>query len=124
MGCSSAPKQHGFDGAVATFNAVTAYTGTIDSGASPFTTIQNPFPGGLREPEGNEKGSRRYGITDHLDQNRVNPYNQQWQVSIQRSPGASCRGGLCGHAQPETVGGFNLNENRPVLALGADETKK
>jgi len=41
-----------FTGGVATFNAVTPYVGTTDSGATPFTTLRNPFPAGLRGPEG------------------------------------------------------------------------
>ncbi|MFB3905206.1 MAG: carboxypeptidase regulatory-like domain-containing protein [Acidobacteriota bacterium] len=119
----------GFDGAVATFNAVTTYTGTIDSGATPFTTIQNPFPGGLRGPEGNSKGlAARYGDSlTIMDQNRVNPYNQQWQISLQRElPGAFvAEGAYVGMLSLKRLESFNLNEKPDeYLVLGADETKK
>jgi hypothetical protein len=119
----------GFDGAVATFNAVTAYIGTIDSGATPFTTIQDPFPDGLRQPEGSEKGlAAAYGDSlTILEQNRVNPYNEQWQFGIQRElPGnIVVEGAYVGMLSLKLLESFNLNEKPDkYLALGTEETKK
>jgi hypothetical protein len=75
----------GFLGAVNTFNAVTPYVATIDA-ATPFTTLANPFPGGLQQPLGSSPGLRA-GLGDSIefwDTRRVSPYNQQWQFSVQR----------------------------------------
>lgn len=120
---------YAFDGAVATFDAVTLYVGTTDGGASPYTTIQNPFPEGLREAEGASVGlAARYGDPlTILEQNRVNPYNQQWQLSVQRElPGGFlAEGAYVGMLSLKRLESFNLNEKLDkYLALGSDDTKK
>jgi hypothetical protein len=40
----------GFLADVGVFNATTPFVGTIDSGATPFSTLANPFPEGFRQP--------------------------------------------------------------------------
>jgi hypothetical protein len=104
----------GFDGSVGTFSAVTSYVGTIDSGATPFTTLASPFPSGIRQPEGTVNGLvARYGDSlTFFDQHRVNPYNQQWQLGLQREfPGQilveAAYMGMLSLKQLET---FNLSE--------------
>ncbi len=118
-----------FDGTVATFNAITPFVGTIDAGATPFTTLANPFPAGLRGPEGSELGlAARYG--DNLtafDAGRVNPYNQQWQFSIQRQlPGQIVvEAAYAGMLSLKQLESFNLNEKPDrFLALGAAENNR
>lgn len=119
----------GFDGSVGTFNAVTPYVGTIDNGATPFTTLANPFPGGIRNPQGNEKKLlARYGDSlTFFNQNRVNPYNQQWQLSIQREfPGQLLvEVGYNGMLSLKQLESFNLNEKPDRFnALGAEENRR
>ncbi len=118
-----------FDGSVATFNAVTPYVGTIDAGATPFTTLANPFPAGLQAPEGRARGlAARYG--DNLtffDLGRVNPYNQQWQFGVQRQlPGqVVVEAAYSGMLSLKQLESFNLNE-RPdaYLHLGTAENTR
>jgi hypothetical protein len=119
----------GFDGAIATFSAATPYVGTVDSGATPFATLANPFPGGLRLPQGSEAGlAARYGDSlSFFNQTRVNPYNQQWQFSVQRQlPGAAVlEAAYVGMLSLKILEAFNLNEKPDAyLSLGAEEDKK
>ena len=102
-----------FLGAVNTFNAVTPYVATVDS-ATPFTTLANPFPGGLQQPSGNSLGLRA-GLGDNIEfwnTRRVSPYNQQWQVSIQRElPWAIvAEAAWVGMHAVKQFESFNLNE--------------
>jgi hypothetical protein len=120
---------YGFDGSVATFNAVTQYLGTNDGGATPYTTIQNPFPDGLREAEGTANGlAAAYGDSlNILEQNRVNPYNQQWQLSVQRElPGGFlAEGAYVGMLSLKLLENFNLSEKPDeYLALRSAENNK
>jgi hypothetical protein len=116
----------GFAGDVATFNAVTPYVGTTDSGATPFTTLRNPFPAGLRGPEGAEKGlAARYGDSlTAFDVGRLNPYSQQWQFSIQRELPSQMvvEAAYAGMLSLKQLESFNLNEKPDqYIALGAAE---
>jgi hypothetical protein len=115
-----------FSGSVSTFGAVTTYTGTIDSGATPFTTLANPFPGGAVQPKGSTVGlAGQYGDSlVVLDQNRVNPYNQQWQFSIQRQLPwrIALEGAYVGMLSLKQLESFDLNEKPDqYLALGTQE---
>jgi hypothetical protein len=73
-------------GSVGTFDAVTPYVGTTDSGATPFTTIANPFPAGFKTALGTSAGlmSQVGDSLSFVNPNRVSPYNQQWQISVQQ----------------------------------------
>jgi hypothetical protein len=73
-------------GSVGTFNAVTNYVSSQDGGATPYTTIENPFPNGLVQPIGSSIGlmAQVGNSLSFLNPNVVSPYNQQWQMSIQR----------------------------------------
>ncbi|MFB3829334.1 MAG: carboxypeptidase regulatory-like domain-containing protein [Bryobacteraceae bacterium] len=113
-----------FQGSVATFDAVTTYIASLDNNATPATTLANPFPYGLRPAQGTTPGlGARYG--DNLtvsDQYRVNPYTQQWQVSIQREfPGRilleTAYVGALTVKSPET---FDLNEMPDVYRKPAE----
>ena len=121
--------QTDFLGAVGTFNSVTNYTGTIDNGATPYTTLANPFPTGVRKPRGSEAGlAAQYGDTlTVFDQNRVNPYNEQWQISLQRAlPGQMVvEAAYVGMLSLKEMQSFNLNEKPdPYLALGTAENNR
>jgi len=118
-----------FLGTVGTFNSVTSYPATIDNGGTPFTTLSNPFPSGLRKPQGSEQGlAAQYGDSlTVLDQNRVNPYNQQWQFSIQRAlPGQMMiEAAYVGMLSLKQLESFNLNEKPDqFLALGTAENNR
>ncbi len=121
--------QTDFLGSVGSFNTVTSYTGSIDNGATPFTTLANPFPTGVRQPRGNTAGlAAQYGDSLTIfDQKRVNPYNQQWQFSIQRAlPGQMMvEAAYVGTLSLKTLQSFDLNEKPDrYLALGAAENNK
>jgi hypothetical protein len=83
---SSQTYNSGFLGEVGAFNSVTPYVGTIDNGATIATTINNPFPNGLQQPVGSSVGllAQVGNSLSYYDRNRVSPYNEQWQFSIQR----------------------------------------
>ncbi len=115
-----------FFGGLGVWNAVTPYVGTVDNGATAYTTLANPFPQGLRQPLGSSVGlmAQVGDSIGFLGEPRVNPYNGQWQFSIQRELPARtlveiAYMGMHSVKQPES---FNLNEKPDVyLALGADE---
>lgn len=117
-----------FDGNIATFNTSTSYLGSTDAGATPFTTLADPFPTGMREIQGASLGlAARYGDSlTVFDPNRVNPYNQQWQLSVQRGlPGDMLlEVAYAGMLSLKQLDAFNLNEKPDrFLALGAQESK-
>jgi hypothetical protein len=69
------------------YSLAATYVGTTDNGATPFTTLSNPFPSGLPPISGNKLGlaSRVGNSLSFIDQSRVIPYAQQWQFSLQQS---------------------------------------
>ena len=73
-------------GSVGTFNSVTPFVGTTTNYATPSATLANPFPNGLIQPVGSSVGlMAQVGNTfTALDSNRVSPYTEQWQISLQR----------------------------------------
>ncbi len=75
-----------FNDSASTFNATTSYVASTDSNATPYTTFGNPFPTGLITPRGSALGLAEFygGSLEFIDQNRVSPYNEQWQLGIQR----------------------------------------
>jgi hypothetical protein len=103
-----------FDGSIATFDAATTHVGTTDGGATVNWTLSQPFQAGLRKAEGNTKGlGARYGDTlTVFNQHRVNPYNQQWQLSIQRElPGKTViEVAYVGMLTVKQLESYNLNE--------------
>ncbi|MEK7404973.1 MAG: TonB-dependent receptor [Acidobacteriota bacterium] len=118
-----------FFGSLGVFNAVTPYVGTIDNGATPFTTLADPFPAGLRAPEGSAVGLMAQ-VGDSLslfDDRRVSPYNHQWQLSLQRELPARTllEVAYVGMHSLKQVESFNLNEKPDrYLALGAAENTR
>jgi len=119
----------GFLGDVGAFNASTPYVGSIDGGASLFTTLANPFPSGLRDPQGAAVGLLAQ-IGDSLsffDDQRVSPYNQQWQFSIQRELPSQIlvEAAYMGMRSLKQFESFDLNEKPDrFLAQGAAENTR
>jgi outer membrane receptor protein involved in Fe transport len=108
------------------FNANTSYVASINSNATPYTTLADPFPAGLVLPRGSSVGlAEYYGSSfEFIDQNRVSPYNEQWQFGIQReAPGQLLIDmSYMGMHSLKQVGSFNLNEKPDYyLSLGAAE---
>jgi hypothetical protein len=119
----------GFLGDVGAFNAVTPYVGSVDGDATPFTTLANPFPNGLRRPAGSAAGLNAQ-IGDSLsffDSRRVSPYNQQWQFSVQREMRARVlvEAAYAGMLSLKQFENFDLNEKPDrYLAQGAAENTR
>ncbi len=78
----------GNPGTVASFNATTNYASSTNSDRTvlPGIGLTNPFPAGLVLPTGSSLGLRtELGNSIAVNyQNRVLPYSQQWQLSVQR----------------------------------------
>jgi hypothetical protein len=119
----------GFLADIGVFNATTPFVGTIDNGATPFATLANPFPVGLRAPVGASAGLQAQ-IGDAIaffDEHRVSPYNQQWQVSLQRQlPSRTVvEAAYVGMLSLKQFESFNLNEKPDqYLALGTAENTR
>jgi hypothetical protein len=116
----------GFFGALNVFNAVTPYVGSTDNGATIATTLANPFPAGLIQPVGTPVGLlAQIGDTlSFFDDKRVNPYNQQWQLSVQQQLPARLLFEIAymGMHNIKQIESFNLNEKPDrFLALGRAE---
>lgn len=112
------------EGAVGAFNANTSYVASIDSNATLFTTIENPFPNGLQKQLGASVGlmAQAGSSLEFSDINRVSPYNQQWQVGVQRElPGqVLAEVAYLGMLSVKELESFNLNEMPDqYLPLGA-----
>jgi hypothetical protein len=119
----------GFFGALNAFNAVTSYVGSTDNFATPFATLVNPFPTGLLTPVGPEVGlmAQAGDSLSIFDSRRVNPYNQQWQFSVQHELPASVlvEAAYVGMHSLKQIESFNLNEKPDqYLALGTAENNR
>lgn len=116
----------GFYGAVNVFNSQTPFVSSTDNGATPFTTLADPFPAGLRQPQGSAAGLMAQ-VGDSLtifDHRRVNPYNQQWQLSVQQELPARVlfEVAYMGMHSVKQIESFNLNEKPDIyLPLGRAE---
>ncbi|MCI0626758.1 MAG: TonB-dependent receptor [Acidobacteria bacterium] len=120
---------NGFFGANGVFDAVTPFIGTIDNGATPFNTLANPFPAGLPQPPGSSAGllARVGDDLSYWDFSRVNPYSEQWQLSIQRELPSRMllEAAYVGMHSLKQIENFNLNEKPDqFLALGAQENTR
>jgi hypothetical protein len=110
-------------GSVGTFDAVTSYVGTTDSGATPFTTLANPFPGGFRTALGTTAGlmSQVGDSLSFVNPNRVSPYNQQWQISVQHELPSNVvvEAAYVGMLSVKELESYNLNDLPDIyLPLG------
>jgi hypothetical protein len=125
---SSLAYNNNFLGDSSAFSATTQYVSSLDDGATPATTIANPFPNGLRSPLGSAAGLMA-DVGDAVtfyDTRRVAPYNQQWQFGVQRQlPFAMViDASYVGMLSLKQLENFNLNEKPDVyLAQGAAENR-
>ncbi|NWF85497.1 MAG: TonB-dependent receptor [Bryobacteraceae bacterium] len=109
-----------------TFSTNIPYIGTVDRGATPYTTLANPFPQGVPKPTGNSEG-RAALIGDSISpvhHPKVLPYNQQWQFGFQRElPWQSkFEANFLRVLNVKGIEGFNLNETPDLyLPLGTAE---
>ncbi|MBL8218797.1 MAG: hypothetical protein JNL62_06195, partial [Bryobacterales bacterium] len=105
------------------------YVGTIDGGATPATTFRNPFPNGVAQALGASPGlAAQFGnALTFYNPARVNPYNQQWQFSIQRELPSQTLVDIAylGMLSLKQFESFNLNEKPDrFLALGTAENTR
>ena len=118
-----------FLGQIGAFDSVTPYVGTTDNGATPFTTLANPFPNGLRAPAGSSAGLNAQigNALTFLNPTRVSPYNQQWQISLQRQLPSNIvvEAAYVGMFSLKEFQAFNLNElPDQFLAQGTAQNNK
>ena len=110
-------------GTFPTFSPSSTFIGSTD-GATVFTTISNPYPNGLQAVVGSSLGVASYAgnsIT-MLNPNRVSPYNQQYQFSIQQQLPSQIviEAGYMGMHSVKELESYNLNDTPlSVLALGS-----
>jgi len=119
----------GFLADVGVFNATTPLVGSIDNGATPYATLANPFPEGLRLPVGASAGlmAQAGDSLSFFDDRRLSPYNQQWQLSVQRELPAQTlvEAAYVGMLSLKQFESFNLNEKPDQYrALGAAENNR
>ncbi|MEK7752180.1 MAG: TonB-dependent receptor, partial [Acidobacteriota bacterium] len=112
-----------------TYSLAAPYVATTDGGATPYTTISNPYPQGLPPVLGNALGlaSRLGSSVDFVNQYRVLPYAQQWQFSIQQSLPSRIRleAAFVRMLSVKGLESFNLSEKPDrYLALGAEENRR
>jgi hypothetical protein len=110
-----------------TFSTNITYIGTVDRGATPYTTLANPFPQGVPKPTGNKEGRAALlgdAISVAVNHTKVAPYNQQWQFGFGRElPWRSkFEANFLRVLNVKGIESFNLNEKPDIfLAYGADE---
>jgi hypothetical protein len=110
-------------GAFPTFSPTTPYVGSTDSGATPYTTLSNPFPNGLQAVVGSSLGlaSQAGNSVTLLNPNRVSPYNQQWQFSVQQELPSNIvmEAAYVGSLSVKELESYNLNDLPDIyLPLG------
>ncbi len=69
------------------FSSSTALVPSTDNGQTFVATLANPFPNGFAQPVGTAQGLGTFmgqGIKFY-NPNLLNPYNQRWEMSLQRS---------------------------------------
>ncbi|MDP2998333.1 MAG: carboxypeptidase regulatory-like domain-containing protein [Bryobacterales bacterium] len=116
-------------GDLGVFNSTTPFTGSIDNGATPYATLANPFPAGLRQATGSSAGlmAQAGDTLSFLDGGRVSPYSQQWQLSLQHEFPSQvlAEAAYVGMLSLKQFESFNLNEKPDrYLALGAAENNR
>src|SRR5262245_12665767 len=102
--------------ALVSFSSVTPYRGSIngDTTVIPGVSLSNPFPNGFTQQTGNSLGVRTElgNNISFINHNLVQPYVQQWTLSIQRElPGqALLEVAYLGIHSVKILENFNLNE--------------
>ncbi len=117
------------NGVPADYSVAAPYVATTDGGATPFTTISNPYPNGLPAISGNKLGmATRLGSSlSFIDQGRVLAYSQQWQFGIQQALPSRIRleAAFVRVLSLKGLDSFNLNEKPDrYLTLGSAENQQ
>ena len=99
--------------------------GSLD-GLRPATYLNDPFPNGFAQPVGNSQGLLSFAgqdITRLFDRNAPLPYNQQWNLSLQRQFGSLLVQAAYSGSRGVHLGdgaGFQINQlPQSALALGS-----
>ena len=74
------------------FNVNSTPTFTLDSNATRYATLANPYPNGMLLPPGRAQGDRTFiglGAGTILPSNNRNPEYHSWNMSVQREVGWS-----------------------------------
>ena len=119
------PTQHGQVG----FSRTTSLNQSDSRTGVPITTLENPFPAGLQEPQGSSLGllTNTGATINFVDQNKGNPKVHQYSVDVQRElPGnmaitvgyVGATGRDIGFAGTESVP-ININQIDPAVARTA-----
>ncbi len=112
-----------------TFSTNITYIGTTDRGATPYTTLAKPFPMGVPKPTGSSEGLLALvgqGIMA-VNQNKVLPYNQQWQAGFQQELPwqVKAEANFIRVLNVKGIESFNLNEKPDIyLPLGVQENAR
>ncbi len=114
-------------GSVPTFSSSTTYVGTTNSSATPATTISNPFPNGITKPVGTANGvlTQTGSSLSFVNPNRVVPYSQQWQLSVQQGlpKDADLQVAYVGMLSLKEFESFDLNELPLSLNLASQNNQ-
>jgi len=114
-------------GGVPTFSSSTSYVGTTNSSATAATTIANPFPNGITQPVGTANGTltQTGSSISFVNPNRVVPYSQQWQFSVQQGlgKGADLQLAYVGMLSLKEFESFDLNELPLTLNLSTQNNQ-
>ncbi len=114
-------------GSVPSFSSSTTYVGTTNSSATPATTISNPFPNGITQPAGTKNGTltQTGSSISFVNQNRVVPYTQQWQLSVQQElgKGSDLEIAYVGMLSLKEFESFDLNELPLALNLSTQNNQ-
>ncbi len=78
------------------FSRSTAIAPSQDGYLTPYSTLANPFPGGLLQPTGSSAGlaSALGGAVLFTQRDRLNPYSVRWNLNVQRQFGRNVVGEL------------------------------
>jgi len=100
------------------FAPSTPFVGSLD-GLRPITTLSNPFPNGFSQPVGNSEGLLSLvgqNVPRVYDRDAPLPYNQQWNLSLQRQFGETLVEAAYLGSRGIHLGdgaGFNINQLAP-----------
>ncbi len=106
------------------YSQSTPYTGSVDGGLTPFTTLSNPFPGGLIAPPGGSLGGLQdVGFsTNGVPSSRHSPYVQQYSAGLQyafTTNDVVTATYIGNHGTHLLLSGFNHSETNPsYLGMG------
>jgi len=101
------------------YNASTAWVATLD-GITPYRFMRDPFPDGQNVYEGSKNGllgAISSGVGAAVPSTMLNPYNQQWNMAIQRTLAANLvlEAAYAGNKGTHLPLNWNMNQLDPSL---------